>query len=102
VRSRRVRFTATAREHVRLLKDWWLENSSRPEILDHDLREATRMLAVAPGIGAVYKAGPVTGVRRLYLDRLMSHLYYTYDESEVVVRALWHARRGLGPDLGTR
>ena len=30
----------------------------------------------------------------------MSHLYYSYDEREVVIRALWHARRGTGPDFG--
>jgi hypothetical protein len=60
------------------------------------------MLSVVPGIGAAYQAGRVTGVRRLYLERLTSHLYYTYDEVEVVVRALWHARRGSGPNLRAR
>lgn len=98
--GRRVRFTATAREHVRLLKQWWRENSARPEILSHDLGEAIRMLAVVPGIGHPYPGSPVTGVRRLYLERLMSHLYYTYDELEVVIRAVWHARRGSGPNFG--
>ena len=100
--GRRVRFTATAREHVRLLKQWWRENSTRPEILSHDLSEAIRMLAVVPGIGQPYPDSPIAGVRRLYLERLMSHLYYTYDEREVVIRAVWHARRGSGPDFGTR
>jgi hypothetical protein len=58
------------------------------------------MLSVAPGIGQPYSTGPIAGVRRLYLERLMSHVYYTYDQREVVVRALWHARRGAGPDFG--
>jgi len=98
VTRRKLRFTATAREHVRLLKQWWKKNSVRPEILDHDLNEALKMLSVVPGIGQPYPSAP--GVRRLYLERLMSHLYYTYDEREVVVRALWHARRGSGPDFG--
>jgi hypothetical protein len=57
------------------------------------------MLSVLPGIGSAYPAAPVSRVRRLYLDRLMSHLYYTYSDTEVVVMALWHARRGSGPDL---
>jgi len=30
----------------------------------------------------------------------MSHLYYTFDEHELIIRALWHARRGSGPDFG--
>jgi len=30
---RKVRFTATAREHVRLLARWWHESTTRPQIL---------------------------------------------------------------------
>jgi plasmid stabilization system protein ParE len=71
----------------------------RPEILSHDLKAALNMVAIAPGIGSPYRQSPIVGVRRFYLSRLMSHLYYTHDENEVVIRALWHARRGAGPDL---
>ena len=97
---RRVRFTATAREHVRLLKHWWQLNSVRPEILDHDLEEAIKMLSALPGIGSPYPTAPIPGVRRFYLERLMSHLYYTFNERELIIRALWHARRGSRPDFG--
>jgi plasmid stabilization system protein ParE len=99
---RKVRFTATAQSHVRLLRRWWLENSAYPEILQHDLDKAITTLSVVPGIGSHYPSAPIPGVRRLYLERLMSHLYYTYDEREVVIRALWHARRGSGPEFGPR
>ena len=98
---RKVRFTATAREHVRALKRWWKENSARPEILQHDLDAAIKMLTTLPGIGSRYSGSSIPGVRRLYMERLVSHLYYTYDEREVVIRAVWHARRGSGPDLGS-
>jgi plasmid stabilization system protein ParE len=97
VTRRRVRFTATAREHLQLLKRWWQVSSVRPEILHDDLEEAIEMLAVVPAIGSPYKAAPIAGIRRFYLERLMSHLYYTFDERELVIRALWHARRGSGP-----
>jgi hypothetical protein len=97
---RKVRFTATAREHVKLLKQWWQENSGRPEILHHDLDEAIKLLSVVPAIGSLYPASPINGTRRFYLERLMSHLYFTYNEKELVIRALWHARRGSGPDFG--
>jgi plasmid stabilization system protein ParE len=60
------------------------------------------MLTVVPGLGQPYPAAPMSGIRRLYLERLMSHLYYTYDEREVVIRAVWHARRGSGPDFASR
>jgi plasmid stabilization system protein ParE len=102
VTRRKVRFTATAQKHLQFLQQWWRENSARPEILQHDLDEAIQMLSVLPGIGSPYPAAPMTGVRRLYLERLTSHLYYTYDERDVIVRALWHARRGRGPEFGTR
>jgi hypothetical protein len=78
-----------------------LENSVRPEILSQDLGEAINALSVVPGIGSLYPQAPMTGVRRFYLERLMSHLYYTYDKHEVVIRALWHTRRGSGPDFGS-
>jgi plasmid stabilization system protein ParE len=101
VTRRKVRFTATAQNHVRLLRRWWSENSAYPEVLQHDLDKAIETVSILPGVGARYPAAPVLGVRRLYLDRLMSHIYYTYDEREVVIRALWHARRGSGPDFGS-
>jgi len=59
------------------------------------------MISILPGIGSPYRESPLVGVRRLYIERLMSHLYYTYDQQEVVIRALWHARRGSGPDFGS-
>lgn len=100
-RRREVRFTATAREHVRLLHEWWQENSPRPEIPHDDLTEAIDLLAAFPGIGSPYRPSPVAGVRRFYLERLTSHLYYTFDDRELVIRALWHARRGTGPEFGS-
>jgi hypothetical protein len=38
-------------------------------------------------------------LRRLYLQRISCHLYYTHDDREVIVRALWGARRERGPAL---
>ena len=96
---RRVRFTATAQQHVRLFQQWWQENSLRPEILHQDLGEAIKLLSAFPGMGSPYPQATLPDVRRLYLERLRSHLYYTYDEREVVIRALWHTSRGSGPDL---
>jgi plasmid stabilization system protein ParE len=100
VTRRRVRFTATAREHVRLLDEWWQENSARPEILHDDLETAIKLLSALPGIGSPYPSAPIPGVRRFYLERPMSHLYYTFDDRQLVIRALWHARRGSGPEFG--
>jgi hypothetical protein len=36
-------------------------------------------------------------LRRLYIRKLGCHLYYTFDEDDVIIRALWGARRKRGP-----
>lgn len=99
MRERRVRFTATAQRHVRHEKQWWLENRIHTEIFGAEFEEALRIVALLPGAGTPYPQAGVHGLRRLYLPRVASHLYYTFDEKEVIVRALWGARRGRGPRL---
>jgi plasmid stabilization system protein ParE len=101
VSRRRVRFTATARGHVKLLDQWWRANSVRPQILHEDLQAALELLATLPSIGSVYQASPVPDTRRFYLERLLCHLYYTFDEHDLVIRAVWHVRRGFGPEFGS-
>lgn len=97
--TRKVRFTATAREQLRSMQRWWQENSPRPEILEQDLENAIGTLSIAPGIGSPYPKAGIAGLRRFYIGRLTSHLYYTFEDGEIVIRALWHARRGHGPDF---
>ncbi|HVT03409.1 MAG TPA: hypothetical protein VHL58_08555 [Thermoanaerobaculia bacterium] len=98
---RRVRFTATARRHVKQEKLWWFENRVHTEVFATDFEEALRILAVLPGAGTSYTHSGVAGLRRLYLRKIACHLYYTFDEEEVIVRALWGARRLRGPLVRT-
>ena len=72
---RTIRFTAAASEHVQILKRWWSENRSHPDIPRQDIEEALGILAVLPAIGPPYPPSPVPGTRRLCLERLMCHLY---------------------------
>ena len=97
MKQRRVRFTSTARSHVRREKLWWLENRTHTEIVAGEFEEAIRILAVLPGAGTVYSQGDVAGLRRIYLRKISCHIYYTFDEQEVIVRAFWGAHRGRGP-----
>jgi hypothetical protein len=53
----------------------------------------------APGAGRFYIEAGVPELRRLYLTRIACHIYYTFDDEEVIVRALWGARRERGPQL---
>jgi len=94
-----VRFTSTAQDHVRLEKAWWLENRTQTDIFANELEQALKVLAVLPGAGTLYPRAGVVGLRRIYLRKVGCHVYYTFDEHEVIVRALWGARRDKGPLL---
>jgi hypothetical protein len=96
---RRVRFTATARRHVQREKKWWLENRIHVGVFVTEFEEALRILAWLPGAGTPYPKAAIVGIRRLYVRKVACHLYYTFDEQEVVVRAFWGARRRRGPQL---
>lgn len=99
MKTRRVLFTDTALRHVDRERAWWVENLDYPDVFVSELAEAIRVLELLPGIGTAYLDADVPGLRRLYLRKLTAHLYYTFDDDQVVVRALWGARRGHGPDL---
>jgi len=99
LKNRRVRFTATAREHVRREKAWWIANRDHTDVFAEELEQALKEIAALPGAGTLYAQSPVPGVRRIYLRRVAAHLYYTFDNDQVIVRSLWGARRGRGPRI---
>lgn len=96
---RHVGFTLTAKQHVARAKAWWLENRDYPDVFADELEQALKFISLIPAAGTVYSTSPVPGVRRVYLRRVDLHLYYTFNEETVVVRALWGARRQRGPRL---
>jgi hypothetical protein len=99
LKNRQIQFTATAQEHVRREKAWWLANRDHPGVFTEELEQALQIIAVLPGAGTLYAQSPVNGVRRVYLRRVAVHLYYTFDDARVIVRAFWGARRERGPRL---
>ncbi len=50
-------------------------------------------------IGRVYRQSPVTWTRRVLLKGSRYHVYYVPLTTEVLVLAVWHAQRGVGPPL---
>jgi plasmid stabilization system protein ParE len=76
-----------------------LANRDHAEVFAEELEQAIKIVAMLPGAGTPYAQSPVPGVRRVYLRRVAAHLYYTFDEDEVIIRALWGARREHGPQL---
>lgn len=69
------------------------------EVFASELDEALRVAALLPGAGTCYPNAGLPAVRRLYLRKIACHLYYTFDEDNVIVRALWGARRHGGPPM---
>lgn len=99
MKNRRIRFTATAQVHVRREQAWWLANRDHIDVFAEELEQALKIIAALPGAGTPYPQSPVPGVRRVYLRRVAAHLYYTFDDARVIIRALWGARRERGPRL---
>lgn len=97
--ERRVRFSETARDHVNLERTWWQNNRDNQAIFAAELQHAIQVLSILPGAGSLYPDPSTAGLRRLYVRKLNCHLYYTFDEHEVLVRALWGASREHGPSI---
>jgi hypothetical protein len=68
-------------------------------VFTEEVEQALQIIATLPGAGTLYPQSPVPGVRRVYLGRVAVHLYYTFDDAGVIVRALWGARRKRGPRI---
>lgn len=95
-------FTAGASGHVDVIQAWWTANrEAAPALFRDELSGAIDRISRLPGTGAPF-ASQLPGVRRALLPRCRYHVYYTVHPArrEVIVRAVWHAARGQGPDLG--
>lgn len=96
---RRVRVTETARDHIDLERTWWLTNRDHQALFATELERAAELLAILPSAGALYPGTETAGLRRIFVRKLNCHLYHTFDDDEVIVRALWGASREHGPAL---
>jgi hypothetical protein len=76
-----------------------LANRDHADVFTEELEQALKIIVALPGVGTPYARSPVPGVRRVYLRRVDAHLYYTFNDVHVIVRALWGARRERGPRL---
>ncbi len=100
MKNRHIRFTATAQRHVDREQAWWLENRDHVQVFAEELAQALKIIALLPGAGSIYTRSPIPEVRRVYLRRIALHLYYTFSDDEVIIRALWGVHRERGPELG--
>ena len=51
-------------------------------------------MAWLPGAGTSYPQAEVAGLRRIYLRKVACHIYFTFDEHDVIVRAFWGGAPG--------
>lgn len=98
-----VRTTPEVEVQVREVDAWWRENrAAATDLFLDELSEAFELIANMPQLGHLYRASPIAHVRRLLLPRSRYHVYYVVRSNEVLVLAVWHARRGFGPPLRKR
>jgi plasmid stabilization system protein ParE len=95
-----VRTTPDAESQVRAIDDWWRRHrAAAPDLFLDELETAFTLIGSAPNVGHPYRRAPVGGTRRVLLARTRYHVYYAPLGDEVVLLAVWHARRGSGPPL---
>ncbi len=78
MKRRHVLSVERARDQVLAAKSWWVESNLPVEILADEIEQAIAFLSWLPGAGSSYANAGVPGLRRLYLRRISSHLYYTF------------------------
>ena len=84
---------------MRREKSWWFENRTHTEIVASELEATLEIVARLRGAGKLYTEAGIPDLRRLYLQKIACHIYYSFDVNEVIVRALWGARRERGSQL---
>jgi plasmid stabilization system protein ParE len=98
----RLEIAPRAEAQIRRVAAWWRENRrAAPDLFAGELARALETLLQTPGNGTLYAERRGVVIRRVLLPKTRYHVYFSYDaEAEVVsVRAVWHGRRGRGPDL---
>lgn len=95
-----VRTTPEVDAQMRAIDDWWRSNRpSSPSLFLTEVAAAFEIIAATPHIGRRYRQSPVPGTRRILLKGTRYHVYYARHADELIVLAVWHAQRGVGPPL---
>jgi plasmid stabilization system protein ParE len=96
----RVVLQRRAIREIQEIDDWWRHNRpAAPELFLTELEATLTVTALMPSLGATIRGTRAPGLRRMLLPRTRYHLYYRVRGDVLEVLALWHARRGSGPDL---
>jgi plasmid stabilization system protein ParE len=100
-----MRVAGRQRVRLQLVADrhdaWWRVNRpAAPDLLIRELLHVLQLLEANPNLGAPYEASRFEGpVRRILMKRTERHVYYGLLGDELIILAIWGARRGRGPKL---
>jgi plasmid stabilization system protein ParE len=99
-----VKFIITPRawRQIERHRKWWAANRDKaPGLFAEELAKAERHLTTLPEAGEIWRIRRKRTIRRWLLEKIGQHLYYVYsrEREEVLVLALWNARRGREPKL---
>jgi plasmid stabilization system protein ParE len=72
-------------------------NRAQADAFTSDLERTIGLIATLPGVSSSYPRVP--GMRRVFVERIGVHVYFTFGDESVIVRAVWGARRRRGPRL---
>jgi plasmid stabilization system protein ParE len=98
-----VRTTPETDAQILAVDDWWRRNrSASPNLFAEELDASFDVIGHTPHIGRLYRPSPVPGTRRVLLKGTRYHVYYVERADHVLVLAVWHGQRGVGPPLRTR
>jgi len=97
----KVRVSERARREADRAETWWRAN--RPSFVDlftRELLDVLDRLRERPDLGTLYEAARFEApVRRILMPRTERHVYHARLGDEVVILAIWGARRRRGPKL---
>ncbi|WP_394822628.1 type II toxin-antitoxin system RelE/ParE family toxin [Pendulispora albinea] len=99
----RLRIAQGADAQIRRIDVWWRENRpAAPAMFAEALAGMLQALLVMPTRGAHYSTRRGVPIKRVLVGATRYHLYFSYDKKAdiVEIRAVWHASRGRGPQLG--
>ena len=96
--KREVRFSQAAFRHVDAADSWWRENRpAAPDLFLVELRRGLGFIENAPDSFAVLDEPRMPGLRRILLEKIRYHIYWTTTQNTIEILAVWHTSRGHGP-----
>ena len=96
----RVVVPAHVERQIDTIDAWWRQHrQAAPGLFSEELSAALEVLASAPHAGRRYDHPSIPAARRFILRATRYHVYYRIRSEDVVLLAVWSARRGMAPRL---